>query len=198
MAGMAECQAKLASGGYVSAFPETEFTRLEMGQKVWAPFYTLHKLMAGLLEMHEHAGNAQALDVAIGAAGWVDKWSAARNEDRMQDILNEEFGGIAESLYNLAAVTNDDRWARAGDRFQKKIFLRPLLERHDELRQLHANTHMPQVIAAARRYELTGDTRFRVIPEFFWETVVESRTFAPGGSGTMERWVTYANHLAGR
>ena len=196
VAGMAECQVKLSAGGYVSAFPETEFTRLEMGQKVWAPFYTLHKLMAGLLDMHEHAGNAQALDVAIGLAGWVDKWSAARSEDRMQDILNEEFGGIAESLYNLAAVTGDDRWARAGDRFQKKIFLRPLLERHDELRQLHANTHMPQVIAAARRYELTGDSRFRVIPEFFWETVVESRTFAPGGSGTMERWVTYANHLA--
>ena len=194
--GMAECQAKLAGGGYVSAFPETEFTHLEMGQKVWAPFYTLHKLMAGLLDMHEHAGNTQALDVAVGLAGWVDKWSAARSEDRMQNILNEEFGGIAESLYNLAAVTRDDRWARAGDRFQKKIFLRPLLERHDELRQLHANTHMPQVIAAARRYELTGDSRFRVIPEFFWETVVESRTFAPGGSGTMERWVTYANHLA--
>jgi hypothetical protein len=196
VAGMAECQAKLAAAGYVSAFPETEFARLEMGQKVWAPFYTLHKLMAGLLEMHEHAGNAQALEVAVGLAGWVDKWSAARSEDRMQDILNEEFGGIGESLYDLAAVTGDDRWARAGDRFQKKVFLRPLLERHDELRQLHANTHMPQVIAAARRYELTGDTRFRAIPEFFWETVAESRTFAPGGSGTMERWVTHANHLA--
>jgi DUF1680 family protein len=194
--GIAECQAKLAAGGYVSAFPETEFGRLEMGQKVWAPFYTLHKLMAGLLDMHQHAGNAQALEVATKMADWVDGWTAARSEDRMQGILNEEFGGIAESLYNLAAITGDDRWAHAGDRFHKMVFLRPLLERRDELRQLHANTHIPQVIAAARRYELTGDSRFRVIPEFFWETVVESRTFAPGGSGTMERWVTHANHLA--
>lgn len=196
VAGIAECQTRLAAGGYVSAFPATEFDRLEMGQKVWAPFYTLHKLMAGLLDMHEHAGSTQALDVAIKLATWIDAWTATRSEDRMQEILNEEFGGIGESLYNLAAVTNDDRWARTGDRFQKKIFLRPLLERHDELRQLHANTHIPQVIAAARRYELTGDSRFRTIPEFFWETVVESRTFATGGSGTMERWVTYANHLA--
>jgi DUF1680 family protein len=196
VAGIAECQAKLAANGYVSAFPETEFGRLEMGQKVWAPFYTMHKQMAGLLDMHEHTGNAQALDVAVKLAGWVDIWTAARSEDRMQEILNEEFGGMGESLYNLAAITNDDRWARAGDRFQKKVFLRPLLERHDELRQLHANTHIPQVVAAARRYELTGDARFRVIPEFFWETVAESRTFAPGGSGTMERWVTHANHLA--
>ena len=196
VAGMAECQTKLAAGGYVSAFPATEFDRLEMGQKVWAPFYTLHKLMAGLLDMHEHVENKQALEVAIGMATWVDSWTAPRSEERMQEILNEEFGGIGESLYNLAAITNDDRWARTGDRFQKKIFLRPLLNRCDQLEQLHANTHMPQVIAAARRYELTGDSRFRAIPEFFWETVVESRTFAPGGSGTMERWVTHANHLA--
>jgi DUF1680 family protein len=196
VAGMAECQSKLGASGYVSAFPESEFTRLADGQKVWAPFYTLHKLFAGLLDMHEQAGNAQALDVAVKLAGWVDAWTAPLSEDRMQEVLNEEFGGVAESLYNLAAITNDNRWGRVGDRFQKKIFLRPLLERRDELRQLHANTHMPQVVAAARRYELTGDTRFRVIPEFFWETIVESRTFAPGGSGTMERWVTYANHLA--
>ncbi len=196
VAGMAECQTKLNAAGYVSAFPQTEFDRLEMGQKVWAPFYTLHKLMAGLLDMHELAGNDQALDVVVRMATWVDTWTADRSEDRMQDVLNEEFGGMGEVLYNLAAVTNDDRWARAGDRFQKKIFLRPLLNRCDELEQLHANTHMPQVIAAARRYELTGDSRFRAIPEFFWETVVESRTFAPGGSGTMERWVTHANHLA--
>jgi DUF1680 family protein len=195
VAGIAECQAKLATG-YVSAFPATEFDRLEMGLKVWAPFYTLHKLMAGMLDMHELAGNTQALDVVVKLATWVDAWTAARSEDRMQDILNEEFGGIAESLYNLAAVTNDDRWGRTADRFHKKIFLRPLLERHDELRQLHVNTHIPQILAASRRYELTGDTRFRVIPEFFWETVVDSRTFATGGSGTMERWVTYANHLA--
>lgn len=195
VAGIAECQTKLATG-YVSAFPATEFDRLEMGQKVWAPFYTLHKLMAGMLDMHELAGNTQALDVVVKLATWVDTWTAARTEDRMQDILNEEFGGIGESLYNLAAITNDDRWARTADRFHKKIFLRPLLERHDELRQLHVNTHIPQILAASRRYELTGDTRFRVIPEFFWETVVESRTFASGGSGTMERWVTYANHLA--
>jgi hypothetical protein len=152
--------------------------------------------MAGLLDMHQHANNAQALDVAIKCAGWIDGWTALRSEDRMQDILNQEFGGMGESLYNLAAITNDDRWAQVGDRFQKKIFLRPLLERQDQLKALHANTHIPQVIAAARRYELTGDMRFRVIPKFFWETVVESRTYVTGGSGNMERWVTYANHLA--
>ena len=196
VAGLAECQKKLNAGGYVSAFPQEEFDKLDRGQKVWAPFYTLHKLMAGLLDMHQLGGNAQALEVLTGMATWVDTWTSSRSEVRMQQILEEEFGGIAEVLYNLAGLTGDNRWAKTGDRFQKIAFLKPLLERQDQLRQLHANTHMPQVIAAARRYELTGDARFRVMPEFFWETVVESRSFAPGGSGTMERWVTYPNHLA--
>jgi DUF1680 family protein len=196
VSGIAECQRKLDLNGYVGAFPVSTFTRLEYGQKVWAPFYTLHKLMAGLLDMHQYAANGEALEVVTGMAGWVDAWSASRSDERMQEILEVEFGGIAETLYNLTAVTKNDRWAKAGDRFQKKTFLRPLLQRRDELRQLHANTHIPQVIAAARRYELTGDPRFQAISEFFWETITESRTFAPGGSSTMERWVTHANHLA--
>jgi uncharacterized protein len=195
VAGIAECQAKLGTDGYIAAFPESTFTDLELGKKA-SPFYTLHKLMAGMLDMHEHADNAQALEVAVKLAGWIDAWTALRSEDRMQEILNQEFGGIGESLYNLAAVTNDDRWARVGDRFHKKIFLRPLLERQDQLKGLHANTHIPQVVAMARRYELTGDSRFQAMPEFFWETVVESRTYVTGGSGNMERWVTNANHLA--
>jgi len=151
--------------------------------------------MAGLLDMHQYGGNDEALGVVIKMAEWVDLWSGSRSEERMQEILEVEFGGIVETLYNLTALTHNDRWAKTGDRFQKKAFLRPLLQRRDELRQLHANTHIPQVIAAARRYELTEDPRFQAISEFFWETITESRTFAPGGSSTMERWVTHANHL---
>ena len=85
---LAECQTKLNAGGYVSAFPETEFTRLQEGQKVWAPFYTLHKLMAGLLDMHQYADNAQALKVLErGWAGWVDNWTAPQSEQQMQEIM---------------------------------------------------------------------------------------------------------------
>jgi uncharacterized protein len=195
VAELAKCQAK-ASGGYLSAYPTEWYDRLEKRQRVWAPFYTYHKIFAGLIDMHVHAGNKQALDVASGMAAWADQWSSSKPEAQMQDILREEFGGMSESFFNLAALTNDLRWAKAGDRFQKKEFLTPLAQHRDELRGLHMNTHVPQVIGAARRFELTGDARFRSVAEFFWYAVTSERTFATGGSSTAELWRTSPGRLA--
>ncbi len=194
--GIAECQGSLGNDGYVSAFPTEFFDRLDRREKVWAPFYTLHKIMAGLLDMHVDAGNPQALDVLLKLAGWVDAWTASKPEEHMQDILNTEYGGMNDVLYYLAEVTTDNCWARTGDRFIKKIFFTPLALRQDELKGLHANTHMPQVVGATRRYELSSDARFRDVAEFFWETIAASRTYTTGGSGNTESWLANANHLA--
>jgi DUF1680 family protein len=196
VAGIAECQRKLDNNGYVSAYPTELFDRLDRRAGVWAPFYTLHKIMAGLLDMHVYAASGQALDVVVALANWVDVWTADKPEEHMQDILRTEYGGMNDVLYNLAAVTENDRWAQTGDRFTKKIFFTPLALRQDQLKGLHANTHMPQVVGAARRYELSSDARFRNVAEFFWETIAESRTYATGGSANTESWLTNANHLA--
>jgi hypothetical protein len=196
VADIAECQAKLNGNGYVSAFPDELFARLDRREKVWAPFYTLHKIMAGLLDMHTYAGNQQALDVLLRLSAWVDDWTATKSEEHMQDILKTEYGGMNDVLYHLAGLTGDDLWARTGDRFTKKIFFTPLAMRRDELKGLHANTHMPQVVGAARRYELSSDYRFAEVSAFFWETITESRTYAAGGSGNTEGWLTDANRLA--
>jgi DUF1680 family protein len=196
VAGLAECQAKLNDNGYLSAFPTEYFDRLDQRKNVWAPYYTLHKIMAGLLDMKTQAGNDQALDVVVKMAGWVDTWTASKPEDHMQDILNTEYGGMNDVLYNLAAVTGDDRWARTGDRFTKKIFFTPLALRCDALKGQHMNTHVPQVIGAARRYELSSDYRFADVSRFFFETVSEARTYATGGSSNNEHWLTDPNHLA--
>jgi len=196
VAGIAECQSMLNNNGYVSAFPSEFFDRLDRREPVWAPFYTLHKVMAGLLDMHIYAGNRQALDVVTRLAGWVDAWTATKSHEHMQDILNTEFGGMNEVLYNLAAVAKDKRWVRTGDRFTKTKFFNPLASNRDELKGLHANTHMPQVVGAARRFELSSDPRFAAVSRFFWETIAETRTYAPGGSANTESWLTNANHIA--
>lgn len=193
---LAECQAKLNQDGYLSAFPTEFFDRLDKRQNVWAPFYTMHKIMAGLLEMNTQAGNSQALEVVTRMAGWVDGWTASKTEEHMQDILNTEYGGMNEVLYNLSAVTGDDRWAKTGDRFTKKIFFTPLVLRKDALKGQHMNTHVPQVIGAARRYELSSDNRFRDVSRFFFETVSEARTYATGGSSNNEHWLVDPDHLA--
>lgn len=195
VAGIAQCQDKLDTNGYVSAFPTELFDRLDRRQPVWAPFYTLHKIMAGLYDMNVLAKNQQALDILTKLAGWVDAWTASKSEVHMQEILNTEYGGMNEVLYNLAATTGDDRWARVGDRFTKIVFFTPLALRQDALKGIHMNTHVPEVIGAARRYELSSDYRFGDVSRFFFDTVSESRTYATGGSSNNEHWLVQPDHL---
>jgi uncharacterized protein len=195
VAEMAKCQEKLG-GKYLSAFPTTWWDRLEKGERVWAPFYTIHKIMAGMFDMYRFAGNKQALAVLEGMAAWADEWTAPKTDEHMQRILTIEFGGIAETLYHLAAETTQPRWGRVGDRFQKRSFITPLALRRDELRGLHANTHIPQAIAAARRYEVSGDMRFHDVADYFFDEVVSARTFVTGGTSTTEAWLATPRRLA--
>jgi uncharacterized protein len=188
VAELAKCQEKLGLGGYLSAFPHEFFDRLDAGRPVWAPFYTIHKIMAGMFDMYRLAGNKQALQVLEGMSNWADNWTASKTEEHMQDILNEEYGGMGETQYNLAAATNNDRWAKAGDRYTKKRFFNPLASRRDELRGLHVNTHIPSVIAAARRYEISGDPRLHDVADFFWWEVTTARTYVTGGTSNGEFW----------
>ena len=195
--GLAECQVKLNQGGYLSAYPVEFYERLQRGDTyVWAPFYTMHKMLAGLYDMHTLAANRQALAVLLGMCGWVDNWTAQWDETHMQRILNVEFGGMQEVLYNVAALTGDGRWGRVGDRFTKKVVFNPLAASRDELAGLHMNTHVPQVIGAARRYEISGDHRFHDVVYFFWHTVRDNRTYVTGGSSAMEHWLSNPSRLS--
>ncbi len=194
VAELAKCQAKLG-GGYLSAFPTEFFDRLDARQKVWAPFYTFHKIMAGMFDMHAHCGNGQALEVLEGMASWTDHYTAPKTEEHMQDILNTEYGGMNEVLYNLAAATGNDHYAEVGDRFTKKIFFNPLALRRDELRGLHVNTHVPQVIGAARRYEISSDERFHDVADFFWWEVTSARAYVTGGTSNAEAWLVEPRRL---
>lgn len=196
VAGLAACQARLNQGGYLSAYPASFYDRLQKGENVWAPFYTMHKLLAGLHDMHVLAGNAQALTVMTALCGWVDDWTAQWDEAHMQRILDVEFGGMQEQLYNLAALTGDARWGKAGDRFTKKAVFNPLALSSDQLAGLHMNTHVPQVIGAARRFELTGDHRFHDVAAFFWHTVANNRSYATGGSSNREHWLATPSRLS--
>jgi hypothetical protein len=99
-------------------------------------------------------------------------------------------------LYRLAAITGDPHWMTVGDRFTKKRVFEPLAAQKDTLHGLHMNTHVPQVIGAERRYEMTGDGRFGDVAQFFWQTVTQTRTYATGGSSNNEHWLTEPHQLA--
>jgi len=192
---LAVCQ-KAHQNGYLSAYPEEFFDRLREGRPVWAPFYTYHKIMAGLLDVYVHCGNDQALAVAEGMAHWVDHWQESISDEHMQRILQTEFGGMNEALGNLYALTGKREYLDLAGRFEKTMFLDPLAEHRDELKGIHANTHIPQVIGAARRYELTGEERYREIAAFFLRTVTSDRIYCTGGTSNDEYWRTPPGNLA--
>jgi len=186
---LGNCQNALKSG-YLSAFPVEFFDRLRERQRVWAPFYTIHKIMAGLLDMYVYCGNEQALDMVQKMADWTAGYTGSLSYEHMQRILGTEFGGMGEVLANLYAVTGKEYYLEVAERFAKKQFLDPLAAHRDELKGLHVNTHIPQVIAAARYYELTGDRRYQDIAEYFWDEVVSERSYCTGGTSNGESWNT--------
>ena len=100
VAELAKCQ---QANGYLSAFPQEFFDRLRLRAPVWAPFYTLHKIMAGLLDTAQLSGNAQALQVLQGMARWTAGWCQPLGDYDMQRVLEREYGGMNEVLYNLSA-----------------------------------------------------------------------------------------------
>jgi DUF1680 family protein len=195
VAELAKCQQALKDG-YLSAYPAEFWDRLKAETRVWAPFYTLHKIMAGLLDMYEHCGNQQALAVVEKMAGWVDRWTEPLGEAKMQSILNVEFGGMGDILFRLWAATSKERYAEIGHRFDHKRILDPLVLRRDELKGLHVNTQIPKIIGAARRYELTQEPRYRDIAEFFWQEVTGARCYVTGGTSNGELWRTDPRRLA--
>jgi hypothetical protein len=187
VAELAKCQKALGTG-YLSAFPEELFDRLRAGRPVWAPFYTLHKIMAGLLDTYELSGDRQALDVLTGMARWTSAWTGPLGDEQMARILEREYGGMNETLYNLAAVTGQDSYIDLAHRFDHERIFDPLALGRDSLKGLHVNTTIPKIIGAARRFELTGEPRYHEVADYFWNEVTGRRAYCTGGTSNGENW----------
>lgn len=195
VAELAKCQQALG-GEWLSAFPESFLDRLEAGKPVWAPYYTLHKILAGLLDVHTLCGNAQALDVAKRLGRHFAGRNAKLNDQQMAVVHRNEYGGIGESLWNLYGLTGDEQVRVAAAKFDQESFLGPLAQHQDRLRGLHANTQIPKVIAAARRAELTGEERYHDLADYFFTQVTGHRSYVTGGTSNHEHWRTEPDKLA--
>jgi uncharacterized protein len=187
-----------ANPGYLSAFPEELFDRVDARKRVWAPYYTLHKIMAGLLDVHRLCGSRQALDVLEKLAGWVEFRVGRLSAEQQQLALETEFGGMNEVLANLYAATGKSAYLSLAKKFDHEKVFDPLSRGVDPLDGLHANTQIPKVIGAAREYELTGDERYRDIATFFWDRVANHRSYVIGGNSDDEAFFPvekFSKHL---
>ncbi|MFI6405411.1 beta-L-arabinofuranosidase domain-containing protein [Streptomyces sp. NPDC050548] len=190
VAELAKCQAASPAAGfrtgYLSAFPESFFDRLEAGTGVWAPYYTIHKIMAGLVEQYRLTGNEQALDVVLRQARWVDARTAGLSYERMQRVLETEFGGMNDVLADLHALTGNTAWLDVAERFTHARVFDPLAEGEDRLAGLHANTQIPKMVGALRLWEEGLPERYRTIGANFWEIVTGHHSYVIGGNSNGE------------
>lgn len=187
VSGLAEVQQAL-SGGYLSAFPEELIDRNIRGTSVWAPWYTLHKLFAGLIDQYLYADNRQALEVAVRMGDWAYGKLRPLDEATRRRMIRNEFGGINEAFYNLYAITGDGRYRWLAEFFYHNDVIDPLKDGRDELGTKHTNTFIPKVLAEARNYELSGSEDSRRAAGFFWHTMTARHTFAPGCSSQKEHY----------
>ena len=193
-----ECQ-RANGNGYVAAIPNGKkiFQEISAGDiRVqpfnlnggWVPWYTLHKLFAGLLDAHRYLQSAKALDVAVKLADFADTTVAKLTEEQFQRMLGCEHGGMNEVLAELYARTGNEKYLQLSKRFHHKAVLEPLARQEDRLPGLHANTQIPKLIGLARRYELTLDANDKTAAEFFWQRVVHHHSYVNGGNSDNERF----------
>jgi DUF1680 family protein len=188
--------------GYIFPYDPIVFRKLEdltlhgHGSNLYSvPFYTLHKIMAGLLDQYQLASNDQAFVMVKKLGDWVARNVAkaavakdAQGNLMWQRALDTEWGGMNEVMFNLYAATNDESYLKAGRIFNHFSWSAPLAAGHDDLEGNHANTHIPEIIGNMVGYELTGNATDKAISEEFFAAVTQNHSWATGGSNDGEHW----------
>ncbi|MEU4690312.1 beta-L-arabinofuranosidase domain-containing protein [Actinoplanes sp. NPDC023714] len=179
--------------GFLAAYPETQFILLEQYTTypaIWAPYYTCHKIMRGLLDAHTLAGNAAALDVVRGMGEWVhSRLSRLPREqlDRMWSLyIAGEYGGMNEVMADLYALTGDKKFLETARCFDNTTLLADCVAGTDTLDGKHANQHIPQFLGYLRLFENGADADYRRAAANFFDMVVPHRTYMHGGTGQGE------------
>lgn len=153
---------------------------------MWAPFYSQHKILAGLRDAYRLCGIPKALEVEKNFVDWIETIISPLSEMQIQNMLRCEHGGINEVLADLYADTQDPRYLQLSHIFHHRAILDSLSNQKDILPGIHANTQIPKLIGLARRFELTGDSADYKASTFFWDRVVHHHSYVTGGHGNFE------------
>jgi len=195
---LAACQSgPVKRAGYVGAIPGEDTLWMEVSagkirsrgfdlNGAWSPWYTVHKIMAGLLDAYLYCNNGKALQVEKRLADWTGSIVDHLNDSLLQKMLFCEYGGMNDVLVNTYAITGEKKYLDLSHKFHDKRILDSLALQKDILPGKHSNTQIPKVIGCGRRYELTGDHSDSIIAAFFWSTVVNDHSYATGGNSNYE------------
>lgn len=204
--------------GYINAIPAQHCALIEMYRAynnsdwVWAPYYSVHKQLAGLIDIATYFDDKEICDKALLIAKDMGLWVWNRmhyrtyvKQDGTQDerrakpgnryemwdmYIAGEVGGMSESLARLSEmVSNPDEKAKlleAANCFDAPKFYDPLSKNIDDIRTRHANQHIPMIIGALRSYKSNQKSYYYNLAENFWRLVQGRYMYAMGGVGNGE------------
>ena len=183
--------------GYVGAIPKEDsiFGKVARGEIKtsgfdlnggWSPWYTVHKVMAGLLDAYLYCDNAEAITVVTKMADWTYNTLEKLSPEQLQKMLKCEYGGMNDVLANLYSVTGNKKYLDLSYKFYDDFVMEPLSKKIDPLPGKHSNTNVPKAIGSARQYELNGKESDKTIASFFWESMVHKHSYVIGGNSNYE------------
>ena len=192
--GLNEVQQAYGRGGYLSAFGEGLIDRNIQGKSVWAPWYTLHKIVQGLIDQYRLCGNDTALHVAMRMGNWAYNKLRPLDDSTRRRMLRNEFGGFNDAMYQLYAITRDDHYLWLARFFYDNNKIDPLKSGNADLDNNHANTFIPKLLGEAQNYELKDpgtqsepkDTSYRSwqssreAAELLFSTLTQKHAFVTG------------------
>ncbi len=184
---LAQCQDE---SGYLAAIPESHYVQIENGNTsgTWVPWYSLHKILAGLIDVYTFTDNKQALMVASNLGDWVYSRTSRWSPEIQKTVLNVEYGGMNDCLYSLYKYTENENHLSAAHSFDEMTLFEPLYNGNDILNGKHANTTIPKIIGALNRYTVTHEDYYLQVAVNFWEIVVENHTYITGGNSEWEHF----------
>ena len=184
---LSKCQAE---NGYLAAIPENHYEKLENGntEGTWVPWYSLHKILAGLVSVYEFTENEQALEVASKLGDWVYSHTSKWTDETQKTVLNIEYGGMNDALYDLYKYTKSEKHLSAAHSFDEISLFEPLYENKDILNGKHANTTIPKIKGALNRYLVTGEEYYLQVAKNFWDIVISNHTYITGGNSEWEHF----------
>lgn len=187
---LAECQNK--DNGYLAAIPDDHYIRIEQGNTsgTWVPWYTMHKVISGLIHAYELTANPQALEVASKLGDWVYSRTSAWDENMQRTVLNVEYGGMNDCLYQLYSHTKNQNHLSAAHSFDEMSLFDQLYDGQYILNGKHANTTIPKILGALNRYIVLGkdEEYYLRVAENFWDIVIKHHTYITGGNSEWEHF----------
>lgn len=205
-----ECQDALGTGFLFGAtiysknnielqFDNVENNKTNITTEAWVPWYTMHKILSGIIDVYKYTGNETALEVAKGLGNWVYNRTQSWSDATRHTVLGIEYGGMNDCLYELYAVTGEDIYAVAAHAFDEDTLFQAVAKgSKDVLTNRHANTTIPKFIGALNRYvtthgktingEVVDASDYLTYAQIFFDMVLERHSYITGDNSEWEHF----------